>query len=1703
MSKVRRKVTVEKGSSVSETSEKRKPSVFERLGPGASRRYRDEEDALSEKDERPCHKWMNTGSCSYGSSCRYSHPPLHHRRDDSPEDLRHKMKHRKGKGRSRERQRSESLSPERRRSPEPRKSRRDKDLLAKDAGKIRSTVVVKTSSQSTDSESEIDRGLTGGGEFNERMLDFEQELTLMKRRQELQRELSQLQEEERSEERENVRINIHKPGKILKEVLPVFLESSSSSDSDLDRKQKGKSKDKKKHTKMPAAELSPKKKAKDKKKMKTVASPPPIAVPKIRRRSPSVEKVKPAKRHSSNESLLRDPFKKHKEKAKYTTLPKQESPEPVRSKHSASPDRKQKKLSLLLPTAKKSKSRTLSLSPEPKKGKKKALISPKEKDPYDPKQRKFREEKTFEKPKDDRPRSVDKHRDDGRVDKYARAVAAPKRRDDGYFDDGERLRSSDRARAVEPSPPRDVRGSKARDLHPQDQYRKKRHDDLKSGNDYSKTKGDWQKPAPPPKRRYESSSSESDSDSDSSDDSSSESEYESPKKTRAKIPEVKGRSSKHGSQGSKDQERWPEPADHREFDDRTRYSHDKRRAGDDGQHRTRSPEPRDVSFDQNRLDERQKDRRSLQKEDKNFDRTKGHHRKPPVSPEEFQGRRGRDYDDRDQRRKSSHSPGRHDRSLERDVPHGKKDRRDDRERHGSPERSESGRDKYRQSPDRRSYQSSDDRSRVDDRSRGGDDRTTRGDRGFERRDERYRDERGKKERSLERNDRLDQGKEKIERGGDRMERGGDRIERGGERLDRGGDRGPDRSDRGGDRMERGGERMERNDRMERGSDRGRDRSLERGRDRDRNMELSGELGMESSRDRNLERAGDRSMDRGGDRSMDRGRDRSLERGDRGFERGDRELDRGGNRSMDRGQDRSLERGGDRSMDRGSDRNTDRSSDRNLERSADRSVDRNREARDDERSRGSDRSMDRRDDERSRDPRGRDRNVDSRDKDDERRGPDRTRDNRDPRDPSRPPVGDPRDRPPGGDPRDRPNESRQDRRGSPTRDFDRGRRNGQSPVAWNEREMFNRDQRKRPEDSRQRRGPSPVLSARELLERERREGLEMELQRGLPDMPPMEDFPGPPMRGGRGRMALGRFPPFRGNDRGRRGGWDPLEGRGFRRRDDMDPEDRRFGDDRWSRDRFGEYPGRGLPMPPEMMGRLPPDWEDRRPGDRFDDRRPPGLRPDDRMRGDDRRMLPDRFDDRGPPPMMESADGHYQDRRKRPHDSDRSLSPAYKRKRDGSPTDSMKSGRSERNKPPRDDPRENDPGKSLDEEAKFKTDRYMAELSKRKRSQSPPDDRAPEDREKKRQRPDSKGTGSESHHGSGAFSDWSDDPDEILNKEERNKQRERDGTEPKRGRHYRSSSLSSVGSRHSKQDKKDKIVEPASPGIPAGEGDRPAEPERNGDIKKERENGPRNGDAGGAVGDDDEKGVDMEYDPISDDELEELIAIDDGSGEQGEDGSKTKNTAIVDALDIDWSSLVKDTRPKPPMSCSALKRFSPANVLARIGVSRAYAGEALMEKLKQRCQAMIEEEAKQMALENGERDTETGLKSVSVDPSADKQEQANDKPTKPALVVPKFEFYNDIAFKHATEVTKRKERANLLSNLGPYRRALCARRDLSIRRRLCKVEKAQDQPPIYNVQIDRDLVKLSAQLLKQAKQTSYKELMGMPITDVVQPTEPLR
>ncbi len=63
-----------------------------------------------------------------------------------------------------------------------------------------------------------------------------------------------------------------------------------------------------------------------------------------------------------------------------------------------------------------------------------------------------------------------------------------------------------------------------------------------------------------------------------------------------------------------------------------------------------------------------------------------------------------------------------------------------------------------------------------------------------------------------------------------------------------------------------------------------------------------------------------------------------------------------------------------------------------------------------------------------------------------------------------------------------------------------------------------------------------------------------------------------------------------------------------------------------------------------------------------------------------------------------------------------------------------------------------------------------------------------------------------------------------------------------------------------------------------------------------------------------------------------------------------------------------------------------------------------------------------------------------------------KEIKAAAKKPKFMFLHDVAMLHCAAARNQKMRANLLSNIGPHRRALCARRDLYMRRQLCKVGK---------------------------------------------------
>ena len=71
-------------------------------------------------------------------------------------------------------------------------------------------------------------------------------------------------------------------------------------------------------------------------------------------------------------------------------------------------------------------------------------------------------------------------------------------------------------------------------------------------------------------------------------------------------------------------------------------------------------------------------------------------------------------------------------------------------------------------------------------------------------------------------------------------------------------------------------------------------------------------------------------------------------------------------------------------------------------------------------------------------------------------------------------------------------------------------------------------------------------------------------------------------------------------------------------------------------------------------------------------------------------------------------------------------------------------------------------------------------------------------------------------------------------------------------------------------------------------------------------------------------------------------------------------AVVDILDIKWESLVSEDKPKPLLPGSALSRFSAHHILHDVGVSAAFAGDALIQKLKTVCQQHMDNEASKLA-----------------------------------------------------------------------------------------------------------------------------------------------
>ncbi|KYO24002.1 zinc finger CCCH domain-containing protein 13 isoform B [Alligator mississippiensis] len=180
----------------------------------------------------------------------------------------------------------------------------------------------------------------------------------------------------------------------------------------------------------------------------------------------------------------------------------------------------------------------------------------------------------------------------------------------------------------------------------------------------------------------------------------------------------------------------------------------------------------------------------------------------------------------------------------------------------------------------------------------------------------------------------------------------------------------------------------------------------------------------------------------------------------------------------------------------------------------------------------------------------------------------------------------------------------------------------------------------------------------------------------------------------------------------------------------------------------------------------------------------------------------------------------------------------------------------------------------------------------------------------------------------------------------------------------------------------------------------------------------------------------EYEPISDDELDEILA---GDAEKREDQQEDeKMPDPVDVIDVDWSSLMPKQPKEPREPGAALLKFTPGAVMLRVGISKRLAGPELFTKIKETCQRVLEKP----------KDTENL-------------------------------FEHELGALNMAALVRKEERAGLLSNLGPCCKALCFRRDSAIRRQLVKNEKGTTKQTYTNPPVmDSDLLRLSLRLFKR-------------------------
>lgn len=196
-------------------------------------------------------------------------------------------------------------------------------------------------------------------------------------------------------------------------------------------------------------------------------------------------------------------------------------------------------------------------------------------------------------------------------------------------------------------------------------------------------------------------------------------------------------------------------------------------------------------------------------------------------------------------------------------------------------------------------------------------------------------------------------------------------------------------------------------------------------------------------------------------------------------------------------------------------------------------------------------------------------------------------------------------------------------------------------------------------------------------------------------------------------------------------------------------------------------------------------------------------------------------------------------------------------------------------------------------------------------------------------------------------------------------------------------------------------------------------------------------------------ADMDFEEISDCELEE----------------EARNKGLADALGVDWASLVQESRKikkDTTQETTAKQRWQPHRILLDIGISYKYAGAEYAANLIANAKAKVEQERLEKEQQDKLKNSEDKIViKQEIEDVADSEgetnsdDKSNGKLEEKSESQPKIDdVYNDhpihpIAFVQVALKKEKIERANLFSNAaGPNCRALSARRDLMLRRRLC-------------------------------------------------------